>query len=282
MNAYVAEDAGGANLTLHAALKDKEFSRVFVFGIAKDIASNLGVKAHSNEMEITGITRVVAGANAQGTAKAADLFLRRFNSMKVPIFGFLDGWDNLENRFPGLRIRKYLVVDEYSKRIAESIYGSSKVELSENHYRNQVLEDHANLVAKLSDAELIKKQKTIIYFSRPSEGSGSEAKCTNSFCICADLSIILKKFPRFSVLVRDHPTLNSRKCILRFSIRHDLQIERTEGVTPLGADLSRCSVAIGQSNPALLIAQDAGLMTFTTSENARYTMGMAPIFTNLI
>lgn len=280
MIAYVAQDAGGANLVLHMALHSKSSYKVFAFGVAADIAKNLGISIDLKKSSVSEVTRVIAGANYRGTVKDSDKFLKVFEEMNLPIDGFLDGWYDLENRFPNIAIRNYLVVDRYSKNIAESIYGT-KVRLVKNYYKSHVLSEYKCITKQLSEDASRSRAGSILYFSRPLKQRGIESICSNPNCICPDLGLIKRHFSPSQILIRDHPRLNSNTCLISFSSQGTCKLTRSSGLWPLAPDLAKCDTAIGQSNPALLIAQAAGLRTYTTSQIPQSKDGSMPRFMKL-
>jgi hypothetical protein len=257
MICYVAQDAGGANLVLHQALNDRADKALYLFGYASEMASELGLDSWTARKFSNSFEKVVAGANGH-TISNPERLLNKFQTSGIPIDGYLDGWENLGNRFPGIKIRNYLVVDDVSEKIAINLF-PGKVLRVENCYLTNTLKSLASIRANLEGFT-----DSVLYLSRPKLGNTKYSPSHGEQCICSDLSLIHLHFRGQRVIVRDHPRLDSRLCISDFSIENSLELSRSKGTKPLEQDLAMSSVVVGAATPALYIAKEAGLKVFAT------------------
>ena len=264
MIAYVAKDSGGANLVLHHALSSPNERSFYLFGIAKRIAFGLNIDYSNEESFSSLVSQVVSGANYPGEIGEMEKLLGKFQTHDIPIDGYLDGWEHLHNRFPEIKIRHYLVVDDYSESIARELY-PGKVKRVNNYYLDSTLTKLYSLRDRMTE-----DPNSVLYLSRPNLVNKKRVTKHGINCICYDLQIIFLRLVPRSILVRDHPLLNSITCINDFSYSAGVKIIRTEGTSPLANDLAPCRVAVGAPTPALGIAKEAGLRVFALKNSASH------------
>jgi hypothetical protein len=257
MISYVAQDAGGANLVLHQALNDRSDKALYLFGYASEIANELGLDNWKKREFSDSFEKVVAGANGYAISNPERL-LHKFQTSGIPIDGYLDGWDNLGNRFPGIKIRNYLVVDDISEKIAIDLF-PGKVLRVENCYLINTLKSLASIRANLDGFT-----DSVLYLSRPKLNHTKYWPSHGEQCICSDLSLIHLHFRGQRIIVRDHPRLDSRLCIYDFPKENSVELCWSKGTKPLERDLAMSSIVVGAATPALYIAKEAGLTVFAT------------------
>jgi len=254
---FVAKDAGGANLVLHHALAIASECHFYLFGIAREIAAELQIENLINSVSSNKVTHVISGANFPGEMGEMESLLGEFQAQGIPIDGYIDGWENLGNRFPGINIRNYLVVDDYSEALAKEIY-RGKVLRIKNFYLDATLREFYLLRSTLEQ-----NPKGLLYLSRPKLNQLGSYTLHGVNCICPDLQIIDKLLTPTYVIVRDHPLLDSTVCTIEFSVNKKIKISRSKGTSRLAKDLALCDTAVGALTPALGIARDAGLNVYT-------------------
>lgn len=256
MIAFVAKDAGGANLVLHHALSIQTECKFYLFGIAKEIASELKIEQIVRNDSAKKLTHIISGANFPGEIGEQEILLGEFQAQGIPIDGYLDGWENLGNRFPGINVRNYLVVDDYSEARAKELY-PGKVLRVKNFYLHSTLKEFY-LLSKI----IPQNPSGVLYLSRPKSKNSDSLEIHGKNCICTDLRTIEKSLSPTNIVVRDHPKLDSIICIREYSARKGLKISQSRGISSLANDLAKCSFAVGGPTPALGIAKDAGLKVY--------------------
>lgn len=261
MIAFVAKDSGGANLVLHHALSIQTEYKLYLFGIAEKIASELKIEQFVRNQSVNKLTRIISGANFPGEIGEQEILLGEFQEQGIPIDGYLDGWQNLGNRFTGINIRNYLVVDEYSEALAKKLY-PGKVLRVKNFYLHSTLKEF-----RLLSSIIPQNPSGVLYLSRPKLSDPGSQGLHGENCICTDLRTIEKSLLPAKIVVRDHPLLDSIICINEYSARKGLKISRSNGISPLAKDLAQCAFAVGAPTPALGIAKDAGLNTYILSSS---------------
>ena len=270
MIGFVAKDSGGANLVLHHALSIQTECQFYLFGIAKKIASELKIEQVTRNRSVNELTHIIAGANFPGEIGELEILLSEFQAREIPIDGYLDGWENLGGRFPGINIRNYLVVDNYSEALAKKLYSGNVLRVK-NFYLDTTIKEF-NLLRSI----IPQNPNGVLYFSRPKLSDPDSQWTHGKNCICSDLRIIEKILSPANVIVRDHPLLDSIICINEYSARKRLKISQSKGISPLAKDLAHCVFAVGAPTPALDIARAAGLNTYILG-SSQISSG-APIF----
>jgi hypothetical protein len=259
--AFVAKDSGGANLVLHHALSIQTECKFYLFGVAKEIAAELKIEQFKRNQSVNELTQIISGANFPGEIGEQEILLGKFQAQGIPIDGYLDGWENLANRFPGIDIRNYLVVDDYSEALARKLY-PGKVLRVKNFYLHSTLNEFHSFSSIIPQ-----NPNGVLYLSRPKLSDPGSQRLHGENCICTDLRTIEKSLSPTKIVVRDHPSLNSIICISEYSARKGLVICQSRGTSSLAKDLAQCSYAVGAPTPALGIAKDAGLKAYILSSS---------------
>ena len=277
MIGFVAEDMGGANLVLHHAKHTNSDKTIFAFGPAKNLCKLLNLESFVTNDTECNFDLIIAGANFKNSKKTSEKLLTNFVKKKIPIHGYLDGWEFLNERYKNTNIEKYLVTDYYAFRIVTEFY-PGKVRLVQNYYFEQVKSD----LRILQDGTEIGVTGSILYLTQPNilNDSNRLKLRHGQDCICNDLFKIKDLLRPKKIIVRDHVRLNSLKCNSFFRTINNINLEYTSATAPLANDLIKCEVVCGPPNPALFLAQQIGLTTFTTKQLPKDWRGPNFIFLN--
>jgi hypothetical protein len=265
MIGFIAQDMGGANLVLHHAKNFNFDKKIFAFGPARKLCSQLKLeKFMSNDYELNfNSDSIIAGANFKNSSKKSDKLLRQFESRNLTIHGYLDGWEFLNCRFPNVKIENYFVTDHYAYNIAVKFF-PGKVKMLPNYYLNQVKLDLDEI--KLGNKFISNDSVLLITQPNIQNQDNYNKFIHGQHCICSDLSKIFHSFLPRSIVVRDHVRLNSLDCINYFSSKFQINLVLTNSMLPLAQDLSNCKIICGAPNQALFFAQQLGFETYITKK----------------
>jgi hypothetical protein len=264
---FVSEDAGGANLVLHHALKYEFEKKICSIGVSSNICRQLFLNNSDPNDFLLGISSfslVIAGANYRNSFKQSDYLLSKIQEKNIPIHGYLDGWVFYDQRYPMLTISKYLVVDEYSFDLAEFFF-PGRVELVPNYYFEYIKKEYNEL--KESPGYL-NREDSVLFLTQPKFSKTSEiVENHGNNCICQELEkIVIFLNPR-KILIRDHPRLDSTKCIDYCRDHKEFILIRTRGFDPIAADFLNAKTVIGAPSTALYFSKLLGLDAFTLEKS---------------
>jgi hypothetical protein len=277
MIGFVAQDMGGANLVLHHAKFTNKDKTIFAFGPAKSLCKLLNLENFLTNNTEFDFDLIIAGANFKNSKKTSDKLLINFMKKNIPIHGYLDGWEFLNERYKNTKIENYLVTDNYAFSIVNELY-PGRVKLVQNYYFDQVKLDYGIFKNGTDDSVA----DSVLYLTQPNITNDSNLLklMHGQNCICDDLFKIKDLLGPKKIIVRDHVRLDSLKCIGFFRTKSNIVFKHTSATSPLASDLIKCEVVCGPPNPALFLAQQLSLKTFTTKELPKNWKGPNFIFLN--
>jgi hypothetical protein len=262
----VVQDAGSSNLILHKMRQAQIDFEIYAFGPALQIARELGLSRFLKSKINAKVTRILAGANYRDVHGLPETILLNYERLSVPIDGVLDGWEYFTERFPGIKIRNYIVMDEIAYGIASSLF-PGKVKLERNFYYEYEIASFLSL----REIDSVSYFRTACYLSQPKPNLTFPKSHHGRDCICADLEKVVKSPYRPSkVLVRDHVKMNSANCVSTCNSALDVSIELTSRKLPLHVCLASSEFVFGAPSTALYIAQKSGLQAIAVDQSASW------------
>lgn len=263
MNFFLANDGGGANqiFSLAKTFKDDEIT-VLAFGPAQDIAKGLGLKFKEDSFPPSQNDQVYLGASASSVMTRVELTTSRWQTNRnFFTFGFLDGWQSFESRWPSLFIDEYFVTDQYALTVAKECFPGSKVNLVPNYYLDQCKFLFRESLISLKN---LSRENNVLYLSQPLLNQDPSNQC-----ICSELQLLVDLSPDV-VYVRDHPRSNSTYCIRYHKFtRENLKVIALDKNEPIGLHMAYVERVAGPATYALFLANQIGLSTFLTRDYPR-------------
>ena len=258
----VSHDAGGAEI-LSSWLKRKIKKNNFFF-VLKGPALNIFKKKLGNikrlqEKNVKDIRFKKIFTSTSWDSNIEKKYIKYGLMKKIPIFCFLDHWNNYKERFI-IKGKLYLpdviyVSDKYAFNIAKKTFKKTKITLIKNFYKYDLLKKIKTKIKKIN------KITNILYVSEPIRQHAIKQHKNPLFWGYDEFSSLnfffseIKKFidQNFIVIFRKHPSekINKYNEILsRYSKNFKIIISKNQD---LYKDIGRSHVIVGNQSMAMIM-----------------------------